>query len=245
MSKKDIRNDLSEKLNNLKATCNEVGIRLVKANITGLLNTHHLNLEEADFVSLLPHEKPLTVFYETVSYEPEHFIRGTMMAHGWQESWENDPESIWPKPDEIKTELCKEIEQAASQVGHPRSLMATYTIQGQHRVCWLTSEWSEDLAEKIGQIVDLRYVRAEDAKDRAAKELISVINEVANDPEFKAIRGRPKKLLFLQKKYGNKIPLHPNGLLSRPAQNCDLVDSNLATVLVKADEIAWSDENLN
>lgn len=238
-------NELTEKLQSLKATCTDLGIPLVEAGINGLLDTYHLDLDETDFLALLPHEKPSAVFYETVDYDPERFIRGTMMGHGWKESWEKDPESVWPKPEAIKAELHKELEQASSQIGLPRSLMATYTIQGQHRVCWITAEWAEDLSEKIGDIVDLRYVRAEQAKVRTAQELESVIAEVANDPEFKAIRGRPKKLLFLQKKYGAKIPPHPHGQMSRPAQNCDLVDEHLATVLIKADERAWSEDNLD
>lgn len=238
-------NELTKKLEHLKASCNELGIPLVRAGIHGLLDTCHLDLDESDFLVLLPHEKPTAVFYETVVYDPERFIRDIMMSQGWKEGWERDGECVWPKPDNIKAELHKELEQACSQIGLPRSLMATYTVQGQHRLCWITAEWAEDLTEKIEDILNLRFIRAEEAKDKIAKELEAVIAEVANDPEFKAIRGRPKRLLFLQKKYGAKIPPHPKGLLSRPAQNCDLVDEHLATVLIKADERAWSEDNLD
>lgn len=238
-------NELTQKLEHLKASCNELGIPLVRAGIHGLLDTCHLDLDESDFLALLSHEKPTAVFYETDVYDPESFIRGTMTGHGWRESREKDAESVWPKPEAIKAELQKELVQASSQIGLPKSLMATYTIQGQHRVCWITAEWAEDLSEKIGSILELRHVRAEQAKVRTAKELEAVIAQVANDPEFRAIRGRPKKLLFLQKKYGTKVPPHPHGQLSRPAQNCDLVDEHLATVLIKADERAWSEDNLD
>jgi len=199
-------NELSGKLEHLKATCTELGIPLVKAGIHDLLDTYHLELDESDFLALLPHEKPTAVFFEAVDYNPDAFIRGIMIGHGWKDGWERDRTCVWPKPDDIKRELHKELERASRQVGLPRSLMATYTIQGQHRSCWITAEWAEDLTEKVEDILDFRFVRAEEAKEKVFKELEAVISEVANDPEFKAIRGRPKRLLFLQKKYGAKIP---------------------------------------
>lgn len=238
-------NELKQKIEHLKATCTELGIPLVRAGIHGLLDTCHLDLDETDFFALLPHEKPSAVFYETVAYDPERFIRGTMIAQGWKEGWEKDRESIWPTPDEIKAELQADLANAADQIGLPRSLMATYTIQGQHRVCWLTAEWAEDLSEKIDEILESRHERSEEASNKIARTLESLIEEVANDPDFKAIRGRPKKLLFLQKKYGARIPPHPRHQLARPAQNSELVDQNVAIVLTKADERAWSEKNLD
>lgn len=240
----EIGNELSGKLEHLKTICREINAPLVHAGINGLLDTYHLDLGESEFFDLLSHEKPSAVFYEEAIYNPELFIRGTMKAHGWKEGWEKDKKSVWPTPDEIKTELHTDLEKVANQIGLPRSLMATYSVHGHHRMCWLTAEWAEDLSEKIGEIVDSWYERAEAAENKVAKTLESLITEVANDPEFKAIRGRPKKLLFLQKKYGDRIPLHPRGQLSQPAQNCDYVDAHVALVLIKADEQAWSDENL-
>lgn len=240
-----MENELKQKLEHLKATCTELGIPLVRAGIHGLLDTYHLEVDETDFLALLLHEKPTAVFYETVTYDPERLIRGTMIAQGWKESWEKDRESIWPTPDEIKAELQVDLANTSDQIGLPRSLMATYAIQGQHRVCWLTTEWAEHLSEKINKILEARHERAEEAINKMECALESLIEEVANDPDFKSIRGRPKKLLFLQKKYGAKIPPHSRQQLARPAQNCELVDQNVAIVLTKADERAWSDENLD
>jgi hypothetical protein len=223
----------------------KLGVPLVQARIHGVHDACHLDLDEVSFLALLPQEKPSAVFYEAISYEPESFIRGTMMAHGWKESWEKDRESVWPTPDEIKSELRVNLAQVEDQIGLPRSLMVTYAIHGQHRICWLAAEWAEELSEKVGEILETRYERAEKARDQVAVTLDSLIAEVANDPEFKAIRGRPKKLLFLQKKYGARIPPHPRGQIARPAQNCDLVDENIAIVLIKSDELAWSAVNLD
>ncbi|WP_374343034.1 hypothetical protein [Azonexus sp.] len=240
----EIENNLSKKLEHCKTVCMEMGTLLVRAGIHGVLDACHLDLDEASFLSLLLHEKPSAVFYEEITYDPERFIRGTMMSHGWKESWEKDCESIWPTPDEIKAELRVELAKAENRIGLPRSLMVTYAIHGQHRICWLSAEWAEEISEKIDEIIEARHERAENARNQIAITLDSLIKEVANDPEFKAIRGRPKKLLFLQKKYGARIPPHPRGQITRPAQNCDYVDQHIAIVLIKADELAWSAENI-
>lgn len=240
----DIGSSLSKKLEQCKAVCIEVGAPLVHAGIHGILDGCYLDLDEASFFSLLPHEKPSAVFYQTISYDPWRLIRGRLMANGWEERYESRRESIWPTPDEIKSELSLEFSHVESQIGLPRSLMMTYSIHGQHRVCWLSAEWAEELSEKIDEIIEARYEREEEARDKVAVTLESLIVEVANDPEFKAIRGRPKKLLFLQKKYGERIPRHPRGKMAKPAQNCDYVDENISIVLVKADDIAWASENL-
>jgi hypothetical protein len=239
-----IGNDLSRKIEKLKEVCAGLGIQLMPAGINGVLDSSHLDLNESSFLSLITHEKPSAVFYESILYEPERFIRSHFISNGWKENFENSRESIWPTSDDIKTELHAEFSQAENNIGLPRSLMATYAIHGQSRVCWLSAEWAEDLSEKIDNILEARHERAEESRNQVAMTLESLIAEVANDSEFKAIRGRPKKLIFLQKKYGERIPLHPRGRLSRPAQNCDYVDANIAIVLTKADELAWSSENL-
>lgn len=240
----NIRNDLSKKFEHLKTVCTGLDIPLISAGINGVLDTSYLELDESSFLSLISHEKPSAVFYESTLYEPERFILGNLISNGWKESFEHSRESIWPTPDDIKAELHVEFSQAENNIGFPRSLMVIYAIHGQNRVCWLSAEWAEDLSEKIDAILEARHERAEEARNQIAMTLESLIAEVANDSEFKAIRGRPKKLLFLQKKYGERIPLHPRGQLSKPAQNCDYVDANIATVLTKADELAWSSENL-
>jgi len=237
--------DLSRKLEQLHAICRESGVPLIRARINGLLGNYHLELDEDDFMSLLSQEQPSAVFYEIVDYEPDIFVRDVMRAHGWKESLESSHYVIWLTLDEIKAELATELAQSSGHIGLPRSLMTTYTVQGVHRLYWITAEWAEDLWEKIGEIVQLRDVRADEAELNAAKALDGMIDEVAADPEFRAIRGRPKRLLYVQKKYGDKIPPHPRGRVSRPAQNCNLVDENLSIVLIKADEKAWSEDNLS
>lgn len=233
------KNDLSRKLEQLREACNESGSLLVEASFENLLDSCYLDLDGPTFLSLVSHERPTAVFFQTVDYEPDRFIRVTMAGEGWKESWEHDPVSIWPTPDDIKAELRAELNEVSDQVGLPRSLMVTYALQGLPRLCWMTAEWSEQLSDKIIGILDSRHERAEKEEEQIAHELDSLISEVANDPAFRAIRGRPKRLLFVQKKYGDRIPPHPLGRISTPAQNCDAVDHNLATVLIKADDQIW------
>ncbi|WP_298015631.1 hypothetical protein [uncultured Castellaniella sp.] len=238
-------NELPDKLEKLRSVCGEAEALLVEAGIRNLFDSCYLDLAETAFLSLIVHERPSAVFFEAVAYEPDPFIRGTMISEGWRESWEHDPNSIWPTPDDVKTELRTDLESVANQIGLPRSLMATYAIAGQNRVCWLTTEWSEELSDKIVKILDERHERAEKAAEQIARELESLIVEIADDPGFRAIRGRPKRLLFIQKKYGDRVPVHPRGKMMQPAQNCEYVDMNLGTVLVKADERVWLDTNLS
>ena len=241
----ETENELSIKLEHLKTVCMEVGALLVRAKIRNVLDSCHLDIDEASFLSVLSHEKPTAVFYDAITYDQESFIRGVMMTHGWKEEWEmNNRESIWPTPDEIKSELHAELTQVSNQIGLPRSLMVTYAVHGQHRICWLTAEWAENLIEKIDEIVEARHERAEAARNEVALALESLIAEVAKDPEFRAIRGRPKRLLYLKAKYGARIPPHPRGHLTSVAQNCNPVDDNIATVLLRADDLTWINENL-
>lgn len=112
-------NELTEKLQSLKATCTDLGIPLVEAGINGLLDTYHLDLDETDFLALLPHEKPSAVFYETVAYDPERFIRGTMMGHGWKESWEKDPELYGPSPMPSKPSCTRSLSRLLARLACP------------------------------------------------------------------------------------------------------------------------------
>ncbi|WP_374407715.1 hypothetical protein [Hydrogenophaga sp.] len=241
----DVLNDLSIKLEHCKTVCMKLGLPLVQARIHGVLDACHLDLDETSFFALLPQERPSAVFYETTLYDPEEFIRGAMVAQGWKQSWEKSRESLWPTTEEIKSRLNFDFARIENQIGLPRSLMLTYAIHGQHRICWHFADWVEDLSGKVEKILESRFEEEENALSQIAVSLDSLIAEVAKDPEFRAIRGRPKRLLFLQKKYGARIPPHPRGQIARPAQNCDLVDQNIAIVLVKSDELAWAAENLD
>jgi len=236
---KNRKNEISLNIAHLGNVCVGIGAFLVEAKIRNVLEQCYIDLNPEIFLTLVAHEKPTAVFFSIIAYDPGAFIRTVMVAEGWKDDWERDCESLWPSLETVTSELSKDLAEVADQVGLPRSLTATYAIGSQHRVCWLNAEWAEHLSERIVRFLKAWHERSRQAEDQRAHDLDALIEEVANDVGFRAIRGRPKKLLFLQKFYGDRIPNHPNGKMGSPAQNCDVVDLNVATVLIKADERVW------
>ena len=71
-------------------------------------------------------------------------------------------------------------------------------------------------------------------------ELITqLIDEIAARDDFQAAKGLPRRALLVQALYGDKIPKHPKGLMTRLKQHLDEMDVNFAHVLKAADEKAW------
>lgn len=223
-------------LERLEAICQDAGVLVVHAGINGVLDACHLDLDEAAFFTVLAREKPPAVFVQVHQYEPDGFIRSVMRGEGWKSSFEDDPESMWPSPSDVTSLLGDELNRCADYVGKPCSVFATYGVGGPNRICWITSDWADTLSDAIVLICERRHLDQASRQQAVVQTLDGLIEEIAADPKFRAIRGRPKRLLYVEKVYGDRIPQDPRGRVSRPAQNCSLVDGNLAIVLVKADD---------
>lgn len=223
-------------LDRLEASCQEGGSLVVHAGIHRILDSCYLDLNESAFFTVLAREKPPTVFVQARQYDPDAFIRSVMISEGWDASFEDDPQSAWPSPADVAEQLSEQLAGCAHYAGTTCSVLATYAVGGLNRICWITSDWANDLSDAIILACERRHLIQASRQQATAQALEGLIEEIANDPKFRAIRGRPKRLLYVEKVYGDRIPTDPRGRVSRPAQNCSLVDNNLAIVLIKADD---------
>lgn len=70
--------------------------------------------------------------------------------------------------------------------------------------------------------------------ERVDEELDRLEEMLINDPQFAAIRGRRKRCLYVEEKYGSRIP--HSGSLNRVDRNSDPVDVNLARLVERASD---------
>jgi len=107
-------------------------------------------------------------------------------------------------------------------------------------------QWAEDFYGEVADFIEAYIADAEidndEAELRAKAAMQSLIEEVAMDVGFRAIRGLPKRLIYLQKHYGTRIPAHSRGRLDRPAQHIELVDLHVSIVLKEASKLIASEE---
>jgi hypothetical protein len=228
-----MNNSIISLIAQLDATCAEKGVRLMKAEGIDLSGSPHITLPRKEFIKLAETEQPPVIFYKTTAFYKDEFIADTLAEQGWRAKWDEG---------EAHISLRKDLKKLTHQEGLPWHAIITYWSQGQSRVCTETTDWADELYQKITGTVQDERDREEADEQKVEEELKNIIEQVARDPYFKAIRGRPKKLIYVQTKYGDIIPKHPRGQMNRPAQHCAYVDANLSSVVVKADEINLAEE---
>lgn len=232
----------------------EVRTALVKhceGNTAALIEGTPVNLDKApiilldftQFFAALAAEKPAAVFLWQSIFNVDQWLESELEAAGWDENKVHDEDGYWPSLQQAKAHLEPQLIMAEKYSGIPYFLTALYTADGIARRMTYQAPWYEDIAGLVEGMLEGRMeaVRLAHSRiDASNMELITqLIDEIAARDDFQAAKGLPKRALLVQALYGDKIPKHPKGLMTRLKQHLDDMDVNFAHVLKAADEKAW------
>lgn len=200
-------------------------------------------LDSAQFFAAITAEKPAAVFSWQSVFNVDEWLESELEAAGWDEDKVGDEDGYWPSLQQAKVHLKPQLAVVEKYSGAPYFLTALYTADGMARRMTYQASWHTDLTDLVEDMLEgrLAAVRLAHSRiDASNMELIAqLIDEIAARDDFQAAKGLPKRALLVQALYGDKIPKHPKGLMTRLKQHLDEMDVNFAHVLKAADEKAW------
>ena len=200
-------------------------------------------LDSAQFFAAITAEKPAAVFSWQSVFNVDEWLESELEAAGWDEDKVGDEDGYWPSLQQAKVHLKPQLAVVEKYSGAPYFLTALYTADGMARRMTYQASWHTDLTDLVEDMLEgrLAAVRLAHSRiDASNMELIAqLIDEIAVRDDFQAAKGLPKRALLVQALYGDKIPKHPKGLMTRLKQHLDEMDVNFAHVLKAADEKAW------
>ncbi len=106
-------------------------------------------------------------------------------------------------------------------------------------VVFLTGVYSEvfeeflDVLEEFCEKLKLEKMNSDEIENKKREQKInSLIEELLSDEEFRAIRGKRKRCLYVEEKYGDKIP--KGGYVKKPDAKSDYMNATLVDLVLKA-----------
>jgi hypothetical protein len=240
--------DLFRMLASVKEVCADIKTAVIRGAFLRGDGASVIELGHAEMLEAISAERPAAVFYSLIKFDADGFIHLALQANGWKEGYDKRPGSRFPSPDKVRAHVQSKIDSLASRPDSHHELHVCYSRDGCVRHMEFAEEWAEELYCEIADFVEAHIDDTEtdndEAEERAKEAMKDLIQKVAQDEGFKALRGLPKRLLYLQSHYGDKIPRHPRGRLHRPAQHIELVDYHMAIVLTEASNSIWRETNL-
>lgn len=235
-------------LDSIRSVCAETQTAVIRGTLSHGDSAPTIGLEPAELLSAIQAEKPAAVFYSLIAFDPDDFIDLALRANDWREGYEKRPGSRFPTPEKVRAYVQPQIDSLELRSIAHHELHVCYSRDGCLRTMTVSEDWAEEFYGAVADFVEA-YIRDaeidnDEAEERAKATMADMIKKVSQDEGFRAIRGLPKRLLYLQKHYGSQIPPHPRGRLSRPAQHVELVDLHVATVLIEASNLIWAEANL-
>ncbi len=240
-----IANDMSvdEVRAELLKCCEGSAAALIEGTPINLDKAPSILLEFAQFFAAIAAEKPAAVFSWQSVFNVDEWLESELEAAGWDEDKVGDEDGYWPSLQQAKAHLEPQLTALETYSGTSYFLTALYTADGMARRMTYQAPWHTCLGDLVEDMLEGRMeaVRlAHSRVDASNMELITqLIDEIAARDDFQAAKGLPRRALLVQALYGDKIPKHPKGLMTRLKQHLDEMDVNFAHVLKAADEKAW------
>jgi hypothetical protein len=238
--------DLASILASVEDACAETQAVLIRGRFSGMDVSPVIKLEHVEMLSAIKAERPAAVFYSRNRFSADSFILSSLVANGWKEGLDERPGSRFPGPEQVREHFKGQIDALELRDDPHFEIEICYSRDGCVRTMEFAEQWAEDFYGEVADFIEAYIADAEidndEAELRAKAAMQSLIEEVAMDVGFRAIRGLPKRLIYLQKHYGTRIPAHSRGRLDRPAQHIELVDLHVSIVLKEASKLIASEE---
>ncbi|MGJ7565267.1 hypothetical protein ACSFBM_15550 [Variovorax sp. GB1R11] len=240
--------DLSRVVASVKEVCAGTKTAVIHGAFSRGNGASVIELGHAEMLEAIRAERPAAVFYSLIKFDADGFIHLVLQANGWKEGYDKRPGSRFPSPDKVRAHVQSQIVSLTSRPDPHHELHVCYSHDGCVRHMEFNEEWAEEfyceIADFVEAYIDDAEIDNDEAEERAKDAMKDFIRKVSQDEGFKSLRGLPKRLLYLQKHYGDKIPPHPRGRLHRAAQHVELVDYHMAIVLTEASNLIWRETNL-
>lgn len=240
--------DLLSVLASVEKACADIQTTVISGRFSRGDGASVIELGQAEMLDAIRAERPAAVFYSLTKLDVDGFIYLALQANGWKEGYDRRPGSRFPSPDKVRTHLQSQIDSLTSRPNLHHELHVCYSHDGCVRHMEFAEEWAEEfyceVSDYVEAYIDESEIDSDEAEERAKAAMKDLIQKVSQDEGFRTLRGLPKRLLYLQKHYGDKIPPHPRGRLHRPAQHIELVDYHMAIVLTEASNLIWREINL-
>lgn len=240
--------DLLSVLASVEKVCADIQATVIRGTFSRGDGASVIELGRAEMLEAIRAERPAAVYYSFATFNPDDFIDLALRVNDWKEGYDERPGSRFPSPGKVRAHFQTRIDSLHQPSHSHHELHVCYPRDGCIRRMEVAEEWADEFYNEVADYVEA-YIRDtemdnDEAEERARLAMAEMITKVAEDDGFRAIRGLPKRLMYLQKHYADQIPQHPRGRLARPAQHVDPVDLHLATVLTEASKRIWADENL-
>lgn len=200
-------------------------------------------LELEPFMLAIRAEVPRAVYYYEDIFDIDDFIESEMQQLGWKPGFEDHPDTVWLGPEQVKLALIDYLKQFEQCAETAYQLVAVFPSNGVFCTVSLRAPWATEIEDMIDSLIESRQddvtatMKISESED--AQLLQNIVVELVANEMFAKTRGLNKRLLLATKLVGDRIPRHPDGRVTKLAQNGNYCDANLAMVVKAADEKIW------
>ena len=233
--------EMEEKRLALRKACEETNAALIEATISSQGSIPTFALEFSNFLRALHAEHPKVVFLAETTFDSEELIEDRV-TDAIDNRFEDDDElnaEVTKLCGIVRTKIASDIQAVKDKEGSVCAFTARYADHASLRFTAERTDWSLEFEGRIADVVQ-EYVAGLDAdedavtsaKDRQKQvDAEAAVETLMNDPDFRKLKGLPKRCEYVQWKYPQLVPPNDLGHTIRLAQNMPKVDADLGDVI--------------
>ncbi len=236
-----MRDDIEEMRRALRVACADAGSLLVEASISNQERMPTFGLGFAAFLSTLHAERPKVIFLTEATFDVAELIEGKVsdaIERRFEDDVEHDAE-VARIGEIVRTQAAQDILAVEGKEGAVYLFVSRYVEQGALRATSHCAEWALGIESRIADLVEAyvgkwsaeqnAVVSAKERARRAAAEV--AVATLVNDPEFRRLKGVPKRSAYVQSRYPDLVPPDEQGRQARAGQNLPLIDAAICDVI--------------
>lgn len=236
-----MHDEIEDKRSALRKACADANTILIEASISNDERVPSFYLEFSNFLKTLRAEQPRVVFLYEAAFDADQAIEDKV-ADAFENRIENDDEfdaEVARIGEIVRKKLLPEIELVKNKNGSIRYFVARYADHLAFRVTADHAVWALEFEGRLSDEVEV-ILNSMDSDEEAAANTKKTQDQLAtqravetlmNDPEFRKLKGLPKRQEYVSWKYPDLVPSHRTGQTARLQPMLPKIDANLAEAI--------------
>lgn len=233
--------DMEEKRQALRKACEDTSAVLIEASTSNQERVPRFDLEFSDFLKALRAEHPKVIFLSEATFDSDEFIEDKV-TDAIDSRIEDDDEldaEVTRICGIVRTRIAGDIQTVKDKEGSVYLFAARYADHVALRFTSEYADWAIDFEGRLSAVVkayvdslssdEAAVINAKEAKKNSAAK--RAVETLLNDPDFRKLKGLPKRCEYVLWKYPQLVPRHEHGRLARVGQNMPMVDAALGDVI--------------
>jgi hypothetical protein len=233
--------EMEEKRLALRKACEDINAVLIEASTSNQQKVPTFDLGFSNFLKTLRAERPKVVFLAEARFDSNEIIEN-IVTDAIDSRIEDDDDldaEVTRICGIVRAKTVGEMQSVKDNEGFVYLFSARYADHIALRSTSEHADWALEFKGRISDVVEAyvdslnsdreAVINAKEDKVNAAAEM--AIEILMNDPDFRKLKGLPKRCEYVLWKYPQLVARHKHGRLVRVGQNMPMVDAALGDVI--------------